>query len=300
MTLENSDKELTKLDGARDVTSPRTDFDFTILSTFSLCPRKYHYRFNLGRVLKTPQTAADFGGAIHKALDSWYTDTDTDKAVALFKETYAEQPDVDGKRTHAMGEWIIRNYALTYADQPWELVATEKAFEVPLDDTGETTFIGRIDKIIRWNNVLWVVDHKTTSSLGPTYVRMIEPNAQFTGYTVAARLLGYDVKGIILDALLVAKGLLDSSRRGRLTPTLRYDSYRTEEALAEWEVEFIELTSEIKAADATFCYSPKGMFNGGCTYYGECPYRQVCCEDSDLRARLLEADYNVDFWDPRD
>lgn len=282
----------------RDQSNLRTDFDFTRLSTFTTCPRKYDYQFNKGKRLKVPQTALDFGSGIHLALDEWYTSRDVEKSISVFKEAYTEQLDIDNKRTHELGEWMIRNYDTVYRDQPWKVVATEMPFTIPLG--GDFNFIGRIDKVIEWNDTIWIVDHKTTSSLGPTYTRMAEPNAQFTGYVWAARKLGHNARGIIIDALLTANGILQASSRARLTPTLRYDSYRTDEALAEWEVEFMRTLAHLRDCELTSQWPADGQFNGGCTYYGECPYRRVCCEDKGLRDRLLEADYKVEFWDPRD
>lgn len=274
------------------------DFDFTRLATFTLCPRKYHYRFNLDRVLRTPQTAPEFGSAIHSALDEWYKSHDVEKAVSIFKAAFTEQPDVDDKRTHEMGEWILRNYHERYQSQPWTILATEQSFTIPL--AHDTNFIGRIDKIIEWDKTVWVVDHKTTSQLGAQYTKMAEPNAQFTGYVWAARKLGYNARGIIVDALLTAKGLLQSGSRAKLTPLLRYDSYRSEEIIAEWEKEFMNTLSHLRDCELFNIWPMTGQFSGACTYYGECPYRRVCMENDSLRERILELDYNIEHWDPRD
>jgi len=275
----------------------RTDFDFTMIGTFALCPRKYNLRFNQGRVLKTPQTAPEFGKGIHAGLDSWYMTHDIDKAISVFKETFTEQLDVDSKRSHALGEWMIRNYAQTYGNQPWKLISSEKEFTLAFGE--DVNFIGRIDKIIEWNNSLWVVDHKTTSGIGPSSTKMAEPNAQFTGYVWAARKLGHAVCGIILDMLSTAQGLLSASSRSRLTPLLRYDSYRSDDMLKEWEEEFTRNIAHLRDCELSGQWPASGMFNGACVYYGECPFRKVCCEDREHREKYLALDYDIDFWDRR-
>lgn len=275
----------------------RREFDYTMLNTFCTCPRKYDYRINRGLVKKVPHTAPAFGGAIHKALDEWFQSRDIVKAVEIFKDEFTEQPDVDTKRTHEMGEWILKNYATQYASQPWKVLSTEQEFCLPLPNGNN--FIGRIDKIIEWDSTVWVVDHKTTSGIGKTTLNMANPNAQFTGYVWAARQMGYKASGIILDFLLVASGLLESSRRARLTPTLRYDSYRTDKAIEEWQRECIKIQKDIEECECRGDWPAKGMFHGACTYFGTCPFHGVCSEDDDLRERLLEADFDVEFWDPR-
>ena len=128
----------------------RDSFDYTMMSTFMTCRRRYEYRINRGLVSKRPATALTFGGAIHEGLDSWYNDKDVDKAVKIFKEGFEQRIEEDDKRTHAMGEWILRNYHEQYKDQPWELVASERAFELPFRNGKK--FIGRIDKIVRWGH----------------------------------------------------------------------------------------------------------------------------------------------------
>jgi len=143
--------------------------------------------------------------------------------------------------------------------------------------------------------VLWVIDHKTTSSLGQNYVKMSEPNLQFDGYTYAAKREGFDVVGVIVDALLVAKGLLESSSRSRLTPLLRYDSYRSNAQLEEYERIVDRIQKDIRVCEETGEWYPN---YDSCTYFGECPYRRVCVEEECHRERLLNSEYVVEFWSP--
>ena len=275
----------------------RSDFDNTMMNTYCTCPRKYDFRHNRGLVSHRESNAPQFGKAIHSALDLLYKDWDADKAIEVFRAEYQEDPE-DDKRTYAVGEWILRNYAEKYKDQPWKILATKRACCIPLPNGNN--FIGRIDKIIDWNGVLWVVDHKTTSMLGPQYTKMAEPNAQFTGYTWAARQLGYKVSGLILDAILVAKGLLESKYRDKLTPLLRWDTYRTDSQIEEWANLANKTQKSIEMCEENKEWLPIGQLTGACTYYGECSFRKLCVEDADLRERLIKTEYRVDHWDPRD
>jgi hypothetical protein len=143
---------------------PKTQFDYTSMSTFQRCQRKYWYRIERGLVPKMGQMAPNFGKSIHLALDSWYQDKDVDKAISIFKEDFKEDLATDDKRTHKMGEWILKNYAEKYTDQPFELLSCEREFTIPLPNSNQ--LIGRIDKIIKWGGAVWVLDHKTTSQDG--------------------------------------------------------------------------------------------------------------------------------------
>jgi len=272
----------------------RTDFDYTMMSAFQTCKRRYKYRHVDGLIGKHRQYATDFGGAIHKALDCWWKTRNIDSSVKIFKNNFVENPEVDDKRTHKMGEWILRNYAVKYRDQPHKLIQCEQAFCLPLPNGNN--LIGRIDKIVEWDKTLWVIDHKTTSELGASYFKKSDPSLQFTGYVWAAKQLGYNVVGVIVDALLVAKGLLESSSRSRLTPLARFDLYRSEAHLEEWLETVKAIQYEVAQAETSEVWTPN--FDA-CTYYGECAYRRVCVEDKDIRQRVIDMDYTVEHWDPR-
>lgn len=271
----------------------KNDFDYTSMSTYMTCPRKYYYRHERGLVRYDEPLAVLFGKSIHKALDSWWVDKDVSKAVGIFKEDFKERPDEDDKRTHSMGEWIIKNYDSKYRNQPQELVVGEQEFTIRLPNGNN--FIGRIDKIVRWDGALWVLDHKTTSQLGASYRKTIEPNLQFTGYIYAARALGYHAVGVIVDAILVAKGLT-SAKNSSLTALARFDGYKSEEVIEEWLKTAVSIQGRIRIDSDCDAWTPNW---DACTYYGECPYRRICVEDPNIRERVIVSDYKVNHWDPR-
>lgn len=136
----------------------KDSFDFTMMSDFLTCRRLYDFRHNKGYRAKRPATALAFGGAIGKALDSWYTDKDVSKAIEVFKANYKEDIENDDKRTHVMGEWILKNYDEKYRDHRWKMVHKEMTFKHPLPNGN--FFMGRVDKVIDWDGTLWGVDHK--------------------------------------------------------------------------------------------------------------------------------------------
>lgn len=272
-----------------------TDFDYTMMQTFLTCRRKFYFRHVLGYVLVKESSAPLFGKAIHLALDSWYKDRDVDKAVEVFKASFKENLAEDDKRTHKMGEWILRNYDEKYKEQPLKLVHSEMVFDLPAK--WGRKLIGRIDKIVSWEGALWIIDHKTSSQLGSTFPKMVEPNLQFDTYTWAAKQMGYKVVGVVVDALLVAKGLLESSRRSSLTPLLRVDAYRSDAQIEEFEEIAQNIQADIFKCQQSNVWIPNF---GACTQYGECPYRRVCMEEKGLRSKILESsEYKIEKWDPR-
>jgi len=283
-------------------TEKRTHFDYTMMSAYQRCQRKFYYRHQRGLVGKKARMyAPEFGRAIHLALDRLYVDWDVVQAVAHFKANYEENLEEDPKRTHKMGEWIIKNYAKTYQDQPHKIVHAEMSFDLPLGNGN--SLIGRIDKVVEWGGTLWIMDHKTTSQMGANFYKEFDPSLQMTGYVWAARELGFDVRGVLIDAILVAKGLLESSSRSRLNPLARFDFYKNDAALKEWKDTVLQIQTDIgwTEEDARINGPARWTPNfDSCTYYGECPYRRVCSEEEQVRERLISMDYDVDFWDPRE
>jgi len=57
---------------------------------------------------------------------------------------------------------------------------------------------------------LWILEFKTTSQLGSWYFNAFNLSTQAIGYVVALKILGLDVKGVMVDANLVAKTKSDN------------------------------------------------------------------------------------------
>lgn len=266
--------------------------DYTMMSTFDTCKRKYHYRMVRGLVGKRPQVAPEFGRCMHLALDEWYSSHDLVKCQELFASVFVED-ESDDKRTIAVGHKLLELYSVKYAHEPFTVVKTEMGFDIPL--LGSTHLIGRIDKIIDWAGVIWVVDHKTTSRLGYAFFNKLKPNMQFDGYVFAARALGYPAVGAMIDALLTAKGLTTPSQLARLTPLARDTSDRSDADLEEYLDDVDEILGDMK-----HCYELDEWHRSTdrCTDFGECPYRRVCKESQDVRERIIAMDYRVEPWDP--
>jgi hypothetical protein len=270
--------------------------DFTMLSTFLRCKRRYYYRMVRNLVGKKPPTAAEFGRCIHKALDEWYKSKDDKKAIDIFANAFKEDPE-DDKRTIEIGKKLLEIYFSQYANQNITVLASELSFDLPMPVFNDVNYIGRIDKIIEWDGAVYVMDHKTTSRLGFTFFYKIKPNMQFTGYVWAAQQLGQDrCSGVVLDALLVAKGLLTSSARAKLTPVARDIATYTHDDIAEWKEDVASLLDDIAG-----CYQKDKWCRNteGCTDFVECPYRRICKEDRAIREAIIKQDYKEECWDPR-
>jgi hypothetical protein len=82
-----------------NVLSHRNEFDYTMMSTFLNCRRRYNYRVNRGLVRKQEPMPFSFGSAIHKALDTWYVAKNLEDALSTFNKNFEEDLELDTKRT---------------------------------------------------------------------------------------------------------------------------------------------------------------------------------------------------------
>ena len=277
----------------KDIREMPKEVDYTMLSTFLVCRKKYYWRMIRHLVGKAPMTAAEFGRAIHSALDIWYATHDIASAINTFKSEFTENPG-DSKRTHAVGTKLLQLYATKYEHESFKVLKTELSFTVDIPNT-DIKLMGRIDKIIDWDGVVYVLDHKTTSRLGYEFFYKIKPNMQFDGYVYAAKKLGYDCKGIVLDALLVAKGLIVPSQLSRLTPLARDISIRSEHDINRY-------LSNIESilTDMNNCYNSNLWYENteSCCNFIQCPYRSICKENTDIHERIIAMDYIEEPWSP--
>jgi hypothetical protein len=242
---------------------------------------------------RAPQIAPEFGRCIHKALDNWFRFHSPEQAQLEFKTQFKEDPS-DEKRTLRVGEKLLNLYFEKYTHEGFKVLATELAFTLPM---GDIKLIGRIDKIIDWDGAIYVMDHKTTSRLGYEFFYKIKPNMQFDGYIWAARQLGYPTtSGVVLDALLVAKGLVVPAQLAKLQPLARDISTRTNEDLDRYVRNVGLIVNDIRK-----CYETDIWYENteSCCDFIECPYRKICKEDNSIHDRIAEMDFKVEYWDPR-
>jgi len=150
------------------------------------------------------------------------------------------------------------------------IVASELAFELELDVfhpvTGEKLkYHGRCDAMETFNGGLWLVDEKTTGSLGPQWGKQWDTRSQFMGYTYAYRQKGFPVVGVITRGV----GILKTQITHMQVPVSFGDA-----ALERWwkqvNIDFQRMVDDWKANDWGY------NFADACNSYGKCDYSGSC------------------------
>lgn len=319
--LSVSFEEFTSLEDSISVTRTRpvVRINNSSLDLIQTCKRKAY--FALERNLKSNEesTALSFGTAVHKGLETWYSESRTTRRDSTCKGDRHDDSehlpecitcrsissfmsscgpcahlDLGDKRHPYNGVRILQKYFEKYADDPFEILVdshgpiVERRVEFTLIDEPnlKVIFFGTIDAILKntETGVILVCDHKTTSTLGSDFYNRIKPNFQYTGYVMGARkCLNLDTNLFLVNGLQVAKTKADLARQV---------TQRDEE-------DFKELTVAVRYAVEDYLKCKEtGVWPqtspGPCTQWGGCQFRNVCEVPSSLRENVITSMFKGD------
>ena len=227
-------------------------YDSTTLGLLKTCPRLYQYTMIDGYVGKGESIHLRFGQEYHQALQ----DYDIARAEGIAHEDAVHSAISDlVRRTH---DWsvdettkpgkyknrqtlvsLVVDYLDHYVDDPAETYiksdgkpAVELSFRFELDwgpihlgDTDSVThpylLCGHMDRVVSFNDQLFVMDHKTTTTTpSQYYFDQYEPHNQMTLYTIAGQVVlgdgieGHLVVGFVLVEVAFGLSLVGGRRQG--------------------------------------------------------------------------------------
>ncbi len=309
-------------------TSIQYAWDSTSLGYLKTCPRLYQYEMLEGWRNREESVHLRFGIEYHHALQDYdleiaasirHDDAVHDVVRELLIRTQDFNPDHKTKTRESLVRTVIW-YLDNYRDDPAETLilsdgkpAVEQSFRFELDygpsrknpreygaspmDTANGlvqpyVLCGHLDKIVRYNDELFVMDHKTTT-FEPSnyYFSKYEPDNQMSLYTLAAKVvLDAPVRGVIIDAAQVKDTW---SRFGRGF------TFRTPDQLEEW---LNDLRYWLTLAEQ---YATAGRWpqnDTACDKFGGCRFRDICSKSPAVRERFLEGNFNKlgeeERWNP--
>ena len=209
-------------------------YDNSRVSDHSMCPRFFYWRHIRDLEPATKNVNLVFGSAWHEAMDivwqalSKMPELKDDEIAELGYDAFLKYwidngyPHPDNFTEEEEYTFRVKNPNAAYFMlmnyvpkrrrfiRDIELIEIEKPFAVPIDGYDKETFyVGRLDKVFKWNGRIWVAEHKTSSwgtiknGLNGTYVDSFSPNTQIDGYMHAGHMeYGEAFKGIMVDAAL--------------------------------------------------------------------------------------------------
>ena len=196
-----------------------TVLTYSAMNVFRNCPRKFWLRYMKWLRRMNSAEALRLGSIIHTALEIWYRcNSDVSSTGRLFEvldyiDSQFPHRHGDGHQKHLwhVARAMIEGYVARYPEEPFEVVEVEKEFtgEIRNPDTGRPsqTFIiaGKADGIVRLNGELYLLEHKTASSLTGDYLDKLWTDTQIALYCHYLRELGYPIIGVIYNVLLKSR-----------------------------------------------------------------------------------------------
>jgi len=291
--------------------------DSTSIKSWKTCQRKYFYEIVLGFSSRETPPYFAWGSAYHKFREvlevaygfghgkpEKFDDTKaaeayvaaTQAGLAYWKKHGREQPqDPKNKYAFMTTERLLKSFIEAF--KHWslekkqgriEVIAVEQAFNVQLSDGSSTS--GRADQIVRWNGRLWGRDWKTTSKDTAFYTRQLEPNDQFTRYTLAeGKLSGEQIQGQFVEVLYNANATKNDTKGPKI---IEFTTSRTPQQLAIFEREQIFINKQL---ELNRMYDIWPMHEPACPF---CPFHSVCSRPTEAGMMAqLEQHFKIAPWD---
>lgn len=294
-------------------TTPRFPYqvDSTMMSTFDSCKRKFlwEYIYRLGGREKSPDLHA--GGAFARGLEVarhelWSNNQPLEVALLSatreFIKTWGDyEPPEDHQKSFANTLGALWDYFREYPPgedpvRPYMIegkAATEFTFaietEVKHPISGDPImFVGRFDLLGYFNDALYIVDEKTTKSMGPTWARQWNMRGQFMGYCFAAQSYGLKVNSAIIRGLAIQKTQYKHMQAIVSYPQFLIDQW--------WEATNRKVVEMVHAWESSLDIRAwTQSFGDACSSYNGCPMQDMCTT-SDIRS--WSESYEERYWDP--
>lgn len=284
--------------------------DSTMIKTMRGCLRKFELEYLHHWKSKSPSIHLHAGSAFASALEEtrrafWEDKLSSEEALVRGAKTliqkygtFDEPHDTAKTLERMLGalDFYFERWPLdTDEVKPWKWAEDKYAIEfsfaspLPFDnpETGEPViYTGRSDFIGEMAQGLFIVDDKTTSSLGPSWMHQWDLRSQFTGYVWAARnVANLPVQGAMVRGVSILKTKYD---------TAEVITYRPDWMVDRWLTQVVSDLMRFRDAwnSGYFDYN----LDEECNSYGGCLFRRVCL--SPHPDAWLEADYEKRVWDP--
>lgn len=199
------------------------------------------------------------------------------------------------ERTAGALEFYFENYPLSESHCPPIILpsgkrAIEFSFAHPSEIlhpvTGDPIIIcGRLDAILKFENMALVTDEKTTSSLGATWSRQWDLRSQFTCYAWGCKVAGIKVDGALVRGISILKTKYETQQAITYRPDWQIDRWYAEthdlleDCIRQWKRKWFRHDLDKTCAD-----------------YGGCAFKQ-CCASEDEKP-WLETHFERKIWNP--
>lgn len=270
----------------------RRALSYSEMSKLNHCDMQWNLIYNTEDRESYPASPQmELGTLMHSMLNTWWGHGTWDQFLDPTDTSY---------ENHETASWLIDRYDTVYRDTKLKMLEVNVPFAVKYN--GYWLF-GWFDGIVQdENGDLWVAEFKTMGNWSKLH--QLPKDKQVTLYIYAARRSGYDVKGVMFDALLTQRwkteegevyksGPKKGQPKGYHPPADSFDRRwieRTEEDLTDF---LFEMDSTLAQRERLFWGDEVPIRNvgQGCSY---CPVMPQCY-GIDLELTPDSDDVTLDF-----
>jgi hypothetical protein len=286
----------------------RIELDYTTASNYRRCPRKAFFENFRGLRPKDSTDALAFGQILHAGLESLYT-TNLDTALAHIDTEAATTPLRNivptERRSIDHAKLLLTRYSENYFPDvisPTFFETTHRIKLSVLNDV-EIWYGGTLDMLESpATGEPRVIETKTTSYLGSSFMDRCHPNDQGTGYCIlAADKLARPVHTILFNGISTSGyGLKSDAAKWPINSEpsklfLRMESHRTDDELEDFRFRMVCTAKDILRDFREFLNSGNDAYDyiscnppDACTMFNTtCPYIDLCRAKQETRETLI-------------
>lgn len=283
--------------------------DNSTLERFAKCARSFEYYAINRRCGNATRIALVFGTAVHAALEARYKGLELGNQIAAGMNILntIEIPPEEHRNAEFLRNVVSQYDTFCMTNDDYEPIAVngvpfvEHAFALPLGSVAgpngaryNVVYTGKIDLLVKYQDRILPVDHKTTSMFGPSFFDEFVNSSQPHGYAWAAQqLLQQPIDGYMINAIVVRK----PTRTGTSIEFARQPYFLESGRVDEWRENTLWLIqrfvndwiNKMFPMETTWC----------CNKYGKCEYFNVCTVAREGREKVIKSNLYTDVvWNP--
>jgi len=300
-----------------------TRIDYSSLSEFQLCPRKFFFKYILHLSRSgIPNLNLVFGSAWHYGLERAYLSWKKDPSLSardlsfiaseafnlLFEiesEGYFDPessfPKSPARAADMFSEYFERNYDY---HKNFKIIGAEVPFRIPLS-SALPDYIGRLDLVLEDpEGFLYIYEHKTAKMINAVTLSGFTNSLQAEGYLTAGNIFYNSIPRVIYNIALCQKTKIDF---------ISHEVTKSESAIDRFLIETSEIIHLIldqidRYSDyqnfykkSPFPLFPRSNATTCCTnYFSVCSYFDLCRmrNNPTLWAENPPQGFEISEWDP--
>lgn len=266
-------------------------FDHSFTGTYLECEQMAYLQTILGRRGKIKGWALVWGSVFHKIAQMWQ-DNPAVETIDKIQEVIELNIPEDVEDRYGRVRYRMQELFLAWVEfrrqQPVEILRTEQPVVIEcrkgepcpyFDDGCGLTYGGRLDQIVRWNQLVGPLDFKTTIMTESDPLKEYKPSHQMMGYTwQTTHLMGKECWGAIVERLICNKSKIAISRH----PV----SFATD-LIREWAEREVVVHAEIREKFRLHGNNPAAWKTNyaRCAKPYLCAFRDICTSPRDAGFR---------------